>query len=162
MPARHIADLAGTRLNQLRTNPAGTAGPPSSGAHLIGEQYVDSLGARWDCIASGTPGTWRGAGGSSLSVALGNGAGQVAESVAMASIGALVWDVILKKTSNIHYSRVSAITDLSTLLYDQSNIMEIGSGFPTVSVVLSGANAVLTIDTATTGWTAVIRRYTAT
>ncbi len=35
-----------------------TVGPPSSGQHQPGEIYVDSNGAFWGCVASGTPGTW--------------------------------------------------------------------------------------------------------
>ena len=55
---RHLADLAGTRRNQFRIKPAGTTGAPSSGYHQIGEEHVDSAGARFYCTASGTPGTW--------------------------------------------------------------------------------------------------------
>jgi hypothetical protein len=55
---RHIADLAGTRRNQFRINPAGTSGAPTTGYHQVGEIHMDSAGSMWRCTASGTPGTW--------------------------------------------------------------------------------------------------------
>lgn len=39
--------------------PKSTAGAPTSGAHSRGELVVDSTGALFICITSGTPGTWR-------------------------------------------------------------------------------------------------------
>ena len=51
--------IAGTTRNSFRTTPAGASGPPASGDHEIGEEYVDSLGSRYVCVADGTPGTWR-------------------------------------------------------------------------------------------------------
>ncbi len=39
--------------------PKSTAGAPTSGAHSRGDLVVDSAGALFICITSGTPGTWR-------------------------------------------------------------------------------------------------------
>jgi hypothetical protein len=39
--------------------PAGTAGPPTSGSHYLGELYVDGNGILFSCTANGTPGAWR-------------------------------------------------------------------------------------------------------
>jgi hypothetical protein len=36
----------------------GTAGAPTAGAWVVGQQAVDSTNRTWDCTASGTPGTW--------------------------------------------------------------------------------------------------------
>ena len=44
---------------QLKLNPKGTTGKPTSGAHLKGEIYLDSAGTLFVCTANGTPGTWR-------------------------------------------------------------------------------------------------------
>ena len=33
-------------------------GPPTGGTFTAGEQVIDSLGAPWECVAGGTPGTW--------------------------------------------------------------------------------------------------------
>jgi hypothetical protein len=46
-------------LAQLKLNPKGTAGKPTSGAHTKGEIYLDSAGTLFVCTANGTPGTWR-------------------------------------------------------------------------------------------------------
>ena len=43
---------------QLRLAPGDAAGPPSSGAHLLGEVYMDLNGAAWLCVAAGSPGGW--------------------------------------------------------------------------------------------------------
>jgi hypothetical protein len=51
------ARLEGTTA-QLHLVPGGSAGRPGSGAHKAGELYLDSAGALFVCIASGTPGTW--------------------------------------------------------------------------------------------------------
>lgn len=45
-------------LAPIRIEPAGTAGAPTSGAHAVGELYVDSGGALYQCITAGSPGTW--------------------------------------------------------------------------------------------------------
>lgn len=42
----------------LRPNPH-TAGPPTTGNHVQGEVFVDSLAAHYRCVVAGTPGTWR-------------------------------------------------------------------------------------------------------
>jgi hypothetical protein len=44
---------------QLKLNPKGIAGKPTSGAHTKGEIYLDSAGSLFVCAANGTPGTWR-------------------------------------------------------------------------------------------------------
>ena len=46
-------------LAPLRLQPSNTHGSPNTGAHDMGELYVDSQGALYFCIASGTPGTWK-------------------------------------------------------------------------------------------------------
>lgn|GEM_PF-4928016 len=33
-------------------------GPPTTGAHVAGDQWIDAGLAKWDCTADGTPGTW--------------------------------------------------------------------------------------------------------
>ena len=38
--------------------PAGTTGPPTTGAHVICEVFVDHNGALFQCVGVGTPGTW--------------------------------------------------------------------------------------------------------
>jgi hypothetical protein len=45
-------------LAPIRIEPAGTAGAPTSGAHAVGELYVDSSGVLYQCITAGSPGTW--------------------------------------------------------------------------------------------------------
>ncbi len=44
---------------QLKLQPAGSAGKPTTGTHSKGEIYMDSAGALFVCTASGTPGTWK-------------------------------------------------------------------------------------------------------
>lgn len=156
---RFLSDLAGTLRSQFRIKPAGALGAPTNGAHLIGEEHVDSAGARWYCTVSGTPGTWQ---GGSVAVPLGNGVNQLAEAVALTVSTAMTWDVALVKGANVQYSRVSVVTDLSTAQYNQSGIVESGTGIPVVHVDLVAGPALhLLVDTSSTGWTATIRRYTA-
>jgi len=50
--------LKGTTKNDFRITPAASPGAPSSGQHFIGEESVDSVGSRFVCTVSGTPGTW--------------------------------------------------------------------------------------------------------
>jgi hypothetical protein len=45
-------------LAPLFLSPAGTAGPPTTGSHAVGEVYVDSAGRLYSCVTGGTPGTW--------------------------------------------------------------------------------------------------------
>lgn len=45
-------------LAPLRLVPASTPGAPSTGNHLMGELYVDSVGNLYFCTQNGTPGTW--------------------------------------------------------------------------------------------------------
>ncbi len=52
------AQLGGGKA-QLRLVPRSTAGKPKEGAHMKGEVYLDSNGAIFVCVKSGTPGTWR-------------------------------------------------------------------------------------------------------
>jgi hypothetical protein len=42
----------------LRLVPRTNSGPPSGGAYTLGEFAVDSLGALFQCVAAGSPGTW--------------------------------------------------------------------------------------------------------
>lgn len=35
------------------------SGPPTTGAWVSGQPYIDSYGATWSCITSGTPGVWK-------------------------------------------------------------------------------------------------------
>ena len=44
---------------QLFLKPGGTAGKPTTGAHLKGELYMDSAARLFVCVADGTPGTWK-------------------------------------------------------------------------------------------------------
>lgn len=46
-------------LAHLYLVPAVEAGPPTTGAHRVGEVFVDATGKPYCCTASGTPGTWR-------------------------------------------------------------------------------------------------------
>jgi hypothetical protein len=46
-------------LAPLRLRPSNTQGSPNTGAHNIGELYVDNQGSLYFCVASGTPGTWK-------------------------------------------------------------------------------------------------------
>lgn len=59
MAFRFLSDLAGTLLNSFRIKPAAVGGAPTSGAHAIGEIYMDSTGKPWRCVAAGTPGSWK-------------------------------------------------------------------------------------------------------
>ena len=43
----------------LMLQPSNTEGHPNTGAHNMGELYVDKQGALYFCVASGTPGTWK-------------------------------------------------------------------------------------------------------
>jgi hypothetical protein len=42
----------------LLLDPAGASGPPATGAHALGQFWMDSLGVLWQCMVAGTPGTW--------------------------------------------------------------------------------------------------------
>lgn len=42
----------------LRLVPSESSGPPASGAHLMGELYVDSVGDLFFCKVGGSPGKW--------------------------------------------------------------------------------------------------------
>jgi len=44
---------------QLRLLPRPTTGKPTTGAHQIGELYLDQVGSLFICTAAGTPGTWK-------------------------------------------------------------------------------------------------------
>ncbi|MHA3701633.1 hypothetical protein ACXR2U_05570 [Jatrophihabitans sp. YIM 134969] len=43
----------------LRLVPSKKTGKPTSGAHAIGELYVDQVGGLYLCTRAGTPGTWK-------------------------------------------------------------------------------------------------------
>ena len=45
--------------SQLYLVPAATAGHPTTGAHKLGELFLDKSGALFLCTAAGTPGTWK-------------------------------------------------------------------------------------------------------
>jgi len=45
-------------LAPLHLVPAGAAGSPTGGTHIVGELFVDSDGVLYSCQAAGTPGTW--------------------------------------------------------------------------------------------------------
>lgn len=158
---RYLADLAGTMLSTFRIRPGPVAGPPVSGYHLKGEIYIDSNGAMWNCVASGTPGTWVGAGSSTVTVPLGNGPGQVIESISVPGPAVLVWDVMLTDGTNVQYSCVSASTDGTLANYNQGRIVELGSNIPEVYVDIAANTLQLLADTGAPGWTAVVRRYAA-
>lgn len=51
------AEFAGG-FAQLHLVPSGTTGHPTSGAHNMGEFYVDNSGSLFYCKANGVPGTW--------------------------------------------------------------------------------------------------------
>ena len=46
-------------LAPIWLRPSKTQGSPSTGAHNMGELYVDNQGALYFCAAGGTPGTWK-------------------------------------------------------------------------------------------------------
>ena len=45
-------------LAPLLLTPSTAAGPPTAGAHAVGELYVDSAGLLYSCQDAGTPGSW--------------------------------------------------------------------------------------------------------
>jgi hypothetical protein len=45
--------------NHLTLSPASTSGPPTSGNHLLGQFWMDSLGVLYQCVTAGIPGTWK-------------------------------------------------------------------------------------------------------
>lgn len=47
---------------------ATTSGAPTTGTFAVGDFVIDQTGKVWVCTTAGTPGTWTGVGGSSLSV----------------------------------------------------------------------------------------------
>lgn len=156
MPARHFADLAGTRRSQFRVRPDAASGPPTTGAHLIGEIHVDSLGVLWSCVIAGTPGSWQ---GGKRSVALGNSAGQVVDTSLATTRSSAVWDITFINATSTEYSRVSASTDLTDVTYNQSSIVAQGpSTFPVVAVDLSSGSIRLIVDTVSVGWTVFVER----
>jgi hypothetical protein len=50
--------VAGGALAPIQMTPASSAGAPTSGAHQLGELYVDSHGTMYRCVVAGTPGSW--------------------------------------------------------------------------------------------------------
>jgi hypothetical protein len=56
-------------VSAFRITPGGATGAPTSGAHVIGEMYIDSAGTTYVCTAGGTPGTWSAGGGGSSTLA---------------------------------------------------------------------------------------------
>lgn len=47
------------RVYQLTRDSTTIIGPPTSGARLFEERWIDSLWSIWICTVAGTPGTWR-------------------------------------------------------------------------------------------------------
>ena len=48
------------RADSIYTKPMDQVGPPVAGTWLKGTTIVDVNGQHWNCVASGTPGTWVG------------------------------------------------------------------------------------------------------
>lgn len=44
---------------QLRLEPGSKAGKPATGAHDMGELYMDKKATLWVCVTAGTPGAWK-------------------------------------------------------------------------------------------------------
>ena len=47
-----------TGVGTVGIGPGTSTGAPKTGAHQLGELYVDSAGVLWICTLNGTPGTW--------------------------------------------------------------------------------------------------------
>ena len=47
------------RVFQRTRHSTSIIGPPTSGAHLFEEIWIDSLWSEYVCVTAGTPGTWR-------------------------------------------------------------------------------------------------------
>lgn len=45
--------------SQIRLTPTGRIGKQTTGAHQVGELYLDKVGALYICTVAGTPGTWK-------------------------------------------------------------------------------------------------------
>ena len=48
----------GTTEDTYQIGPSLITGPPTTGLHFLGENYIDDVGKKYICIAQGTPGTW--------------------------------------------------------------------------------------------------------
>ena len=154
MPPRHLADLAGTRRSQFRINPAGAAGAPTTGAHLIGELHIDSVGSVWYCTTAGTPGTWV-AGNVVIAGQSSPATGpQVIDTVAIASFRTVRWAVELRKALRYRVLEIVASHDGVTPQHQIPTSFEFGTGANdiTVDVDISGGNLRLLTTPATTGW----------
>ncbi|MCB0995617.1 MAG: hypothetical protein KDB21_11035 [Acidimicrobiales bacterium] len=62
--------LASGSLAQLRLLPAGSPGAPTTGAHELGDLYLDADGTLLLCVEAGTPGTFRYLGGNDAGMLL--------------------------------------------------------------------------------------------
>lgn len=153
---RHLADLAGTRRNQFRINPAGTTGAPSSGYHQIGEEHVDSAGARFYCTASGTPGTWVGAGatvitGGPLTISVAT----AIDSVAVATYASVDWYLVLVNGTDRYSSHVNATHNGSTATGVETMVV-LGPGLITmpftIDVDVDSGNLRLLVIPSASGW----------
>lgn len=160
MPARHIADLAGTRRSQFRIKPDTAPGSPTTGSHLIGEIHTDSLGALWHCIVSGSPGTWEAVGSavggqSSLPTGL-----QVIDSLAIASNRTIRWAVEVRKASRYRILEIVASHDGTNVHTQIPTSFQFGTGANdiVVDVDISGGNIRLIATPSTTGWTLTWKR----
>ncbi len=58
-PSGYGGQFEGGKAQLMLTPKGGTAGKPTTGAHLKGEISMDSAATLWVCTVSGTPGTWR-------------------------------------------------------------------------------------------------------
>jgi hypothetical protein len=54
----YFTNAKGTLSSTFQITPGTVPGPPTTGAHDVGEVYTDSTGQRYLCVASGTPGSW--------------------------------------------------------------------------------------------------------
>jgi hypothetical protein len=158
--ARYLADLAGTQQNTFRIAPAASAGPPSSGYHRIGEEYVDSLGARWYCVVAGTPGVWVGAAvGGTQAITLA-ATDYVLQSLPIATYRTVRWALELKKGSTYLIFEIVGSHDGSTASDIRPVSMQLGTGVVdvTAAVAVAASNLELSVRADTTGWTATWQR----
>jgi len=56
-PSVSIAGITGS-VAGMRQVGANATGPPTTGAHIVGDRAISQAGQRYVCITAGTPGTW--------------------------------------------------------------------------------------------------------
>jgi hypothetical protein len=156
---RYLSDLAGTQQNQFRIRPSGSAGPPSSGYHRVGEEYVDVNGARWYCVASGTPGTWQGLGvGGTQALTLAS-TDYVLDTLDITKYRTTRWALEFKKNTNLLILEIVASHDGSAASEVRPTSMLIGSTADVAATVdINSGNLRLYVSADTTGWTATWQR----